>query len=1565
MVFACYVMGNESLAVQCAEVLLSHGNAVRGVITRDEGIEAWARKKGIRVVTPPSSKTDGKSLRERILEDAEPFEWLFSIANLSIIPDDVLALPTKGSLNFHDGPLPRYAGLNAPSWAILRGEAEHGISWHLIEGGVDEGDVLESERFALGENDTSVVANTRCWEAAIESFGRLVPRLVDGSFTRTKQDLSQRTYFGRFDRPEAGATIDWTRPAREISGLVRALDFGPRYTNPMGSAKSFVGHAGPGASVILLPEVREGASEVSEAAGTVIAVGDDGSLEIATGKGSLRFARALCREGTLRTPEQLAELGIVRGAILPSPDAARKAALGELDAALAKHEPFWGPRLTRLVPVELAAIDRAATRAPVHVRAPLGVPAGVTTTDVVAAATAWLSRITGQPVFDVGYRTAGVSRRVAGETQLLCEVVPLRVEVSEGASFEQHRSQVAAERARVDAKETYRRDLYARVPGAIRPRWDVVVEEVADLADVRPHAGTPLTLAFAPTSGAAMLVCDASRIASGEIERMVARLGVLFSAAMAAPATDVARLPLLTADERDRMIRQWNATTTEITPRCVHHLFEQQVDRTPAATAIVFEDQKLTYRELDERANRLAHHLVSLGVRPDAPVALHVRRGPDLVIGALAIQKAGGAYVPIDPSYPADRIALYLEDSKSAVVVTHAALAEKLPAGVTATPVRLDADAAAIAAHPVSRPSVAVGPSNVAYLIYTSGSTGKPKGVMVEHRNVANFFVGMDPCVPHQPAGTWLAVTSLSFDISVLELFYTLARGFTVVLSSDEDRALVSSGASAVSDRAIGFSLFYFASDEGEKNAGKYRLLLEGAKFADAHGFEAVWTPERHFGAFGGLYPNPSVASAAVAAVTQHVKIRAGSCVIPLHHPARIAEEWGLVDNLSNGRVGISFASGWHPNDFVFRPENFANAKQAMIRDVEVVRRLWRGETIEFDGPKGKVPVRTLPRPIQKELPVWLTAAGNPETFAAAARAKAGLLTHLLGQTIEEAKEKIAVYRKTWKECGHEGEGHVTLMLHTFVGADERTVKETARQPMKDYLRTAMNLIAQHAWSFPAFKKHAKEGASFDDNFSSLSPEDADALLDHAFERYYETAGLFGTPESAMRMVDRCKEIGVDEIGCLIDYGIDSDTVLAHLEHLNRLREAAQPRAKVEANDYSISAQIERWGVTHLQCTPSMARMLLMNDEARLALGRVKHLFVGGEALPGALVADLGKVTRASVTNMYGPTETTIWSSYEVARPIEGTVGIGRAMANQTMYVLDAHREPVPLGAPGELYIGGLGVARGYFERPELTAERFVPDPFAGKAWGDEAARMYRTGDLVRWSQDGRIEFLGRVDHQVKIRGYRIELGEIEARMAGFEGVREAVVIAREDTPGDKRLVGYYTVHADGNVDPRELAKALGTALPEFMVPAHLVELAKFPLTPNAKIDRKALPRPDATQGRIGRTVEHVEASNDLEKQIADVWKRILGLAKVGTHDNFFELGGHSLLAVQAHREIKAATGKPLTITDIFRFPTIAGLSRFLGAEDGGGADKALEESADRAAARRAAMQQRANVRRR
>jgi hypothetical protein len=229
---------------------------------------------------------------------------------------------------------------------------------------------------------------------------------------------------------------------------------------------------------------------------------------------------------------------------------------------------------------------------------------------------------------------------------------------------------------------------------------------------------------------------------------------------------------------------------------------------------------------------------------------------------------------------------------------------------------------------------------------------------------------------------------------------------------------------------------------------------------------------------------------------------------------------------------------------------------------------------------------------------------------------------------------------------------------------------------------------------------------------------------------------------------------------------------------------------------------------------------------------------------------------------------------------------------------------------------------------------------------------MYRTGDLVRFTEEGILLFLGRVDHQVKVRGYRIELGEIEARIVAHPGVREAVVLAREDTPGDVRLVAYLRYAAEPAGDD-ELRAHLREALPEFMVPAHFVTIGNFPLTPNAKIDRKALPRPEEAR-KLAAAAEYVAPQNDIQRQIAEVYKRVLGLSQVGLADNFFKLGGHSLLAVQAHRELRASVSANLTITDIFRFPTVASLAANL--ENGEKAGEQLARVADRAAARREAI---------
>jgi len=1536
--FRCYVMGNESLLVQCAELLLDQGHKILGVVTTNPDIETWAQRAELPVLAP------GKGLADRLGDD--PFEWFFSIANLRIIPDDVLAKPTIGAINFHDGPLPRYAGLNATTWAILHGERTHGVTWHLVEGGVDEGDVLAQRVFELSDRETALTLNTRCYELGIESFGALIEKLGAGEILRTKQDLSQRSYFGKFDRPDGMCTIDWNQPAHRIDALVRALDYG-RYPNPVGIPKVVLDDG-----ALLLPEVERAADSVDEAPGTVLAIDDDG-LEVATQTGSLLFPRVLDADGAPLTPQEAFRLGVEQGASLVV-DPERRERLGALDGELAKSEAFWTRRLATLEPAQIPQVDRAVDAdAKPDVRR-VDIEAAAEPARLVAGLGAWLARVGGKERFDLGYRHDGIAERVGDHARLYAERVPLRLSVDREASFADLVGRVEKELSRVAERGTYPRELLARQPDAVRPAWDLVVAHTSSLDALAPPAD--VAAAVGTDGSRAVLAYDAKRLPERAAEALRHQLAVL----LGAPAeTAVGQLPLLSDDERERILNEWNATAVEYPKdRGVHQLFEAQVDRTPDARALVHRDQALTYAELDRKANQLAHHLIAKGVGRDQPVGLCSDRSLDLLIGALGILKAGGAYVPLDPSYPADRLAFMLEDSGAKVLVTQKGAEDAVPAG-GAERVYLD-DPSAFGDESTERPSAAGWSSDaLAYLIYTSGSTGKPKGVMVEHRNVANFFVGMDAKIPHDPPGTWLAVTSLSFDISVLELFWTLARGFSVVLSSDADRALVSGGGAAVSkysSRGIDFSFFYFASDEGEHAQDKYRLLIEGAKFADENDFVAVWTPERHFHAFGGLYPNPSVASAALAMITKKVRLRAGSCVNPLHHPVRVAEEWSLVDNLSHGRVGISFAAGWQPNDFLIRPEAFENNKQRMIDEIDLIRRMWRGEKVRFEGPKGPVDVLTLPRPIQKELPFFITAAGNPKTFELAGTLGGGILTHLLGQSLDEAREKIEIYRKAWKDAGHPGEGKVALMLHTYVGTSAEQVNEVVREPMKGYLKSSMMLIQQHAWSFPAFKRHAKEDKSFKDNFLNLSPEDTDALLDHSFDRYYETSALFGTVESCAKTVEDVRGIGVDEIACLIDFGIDSATVMESLPRLNELRQkTSAPSVEPDAEDYSIAAQLARHRVSHMQCTPSMARMLVLNDEARSALGGLEHLMVGGEAFPGSLAAELRSATDASITNMYGPTETTIWSSTEAAEPTDGTVAIGTPIANTQLYVLDEGGQPVPVGVPGELYIGGDGVTRGYHGREELTAERFVPDPFAG---GD--ARMYRTGDEVRWRDDGHLEFLGRIDHQVKLRGYRIELGEIESLLTAADGVREAVVLAREDTPGDKRLVAYVIFEGD-DVDDATLRAHLGQDLPEFMIPAHFVRMDRWPLTPNKKIDRKALPRPETRAQRDPE--EHVEPAGEVEEKIADVWREILGLSEVGTRDNFFELGGHSLLAVQAHREIREKTGKDLTVTDIFRFPTIAALAAHL--EGDGGTSEALAKSADRAAARRQAARGKRRVLRR
>jgi len=344
---------------------------------------------------------------------------------------------------------------------------------------------------------------------------------------------------------------------------------------------------------------------------------------------------------------------------------------------------------------------------------------------------------------------------------------------------------------------------------------------------------------------------------------------------------------------------------------------------------------------------------------------------------------------------------------------------------------------------------------------------------------------------------------------------------------------------------------------------------------------------------------------------------------------------------------------------------------------------------------------------------------------------------------------------------------------------------------------------------------------------------------------------------------------------------------------------------------------------TVMQATPATWRLLL-NAAAEVKEPLELKVLCGGEALPRSLARALQQTVKGPVYNLYGPTETTIWSATHVVNEKDAEtpiVSLGRPIANTQLYLLDEALQPVPVGVTAELYLGGEGLARGYLGRPELTAEKFIPDPFGKKGGG----RLYRTGDLARYLPDGNIEYLGRVDHQVKIRGYRIELGEVEAALREQEGVRQCVVVARQEEGSAARLVGYVVLEAGASLSVTALRQGLLRRLPEYMIPASFVQLEELPLTPNGKVDRRALPDPD--HERPALETERVAPRTAVEETLVRIWSEVLGVSEVGIHDNFFTLGGHSLLAMQIISRVREAFGVDLPVQRLFESPTVSEFS--------------------------------------
>ncbi|NNL36597.1 MAG: AMP-binding protein, partial [Silicimonas sp.] len=685
----------------------------------------WAHDAGLTVVDDPNA----------LIENDIRADWLFSIANLDMLPGAILDLAAEGAVNFHDGPLPCYAGLNAPVWAIANGEQDHGVTWHLMEARADHGDILVQRDVAIAPDDTAFTLNAKCFAAGVDSFAEVIAQIDTGLPDRSAQDLTDRSYFGRTRKPEAAARVDTSRTAAETLRLIRALDHGG-YDNPVASPW-IATTSGP----VL---VRHAAlAEATGQQGTILAVDEDG-LTLAFRDAALRLTGLTDPMGAMVVPGDIFAPGDVPGT--PQDAEAHRQSLEKI----AENEARWRDRLKDFRPADWPMTPGEGSETCIAL-----------TTDapserIAAAFAALVTKMAGGGPVDLAL-ASGDPAPVASLWR------PVRFDPDGGWQRATEAFAKATEAARAEGPFAF--DLLARIAD-LSPRK-------VPAAAIGEVPGAALTLAI--TDAGATLIGNPSRIGRDDTTRIAARLDCLLSAsADLAPETPVAALPTLPEAERDTVLNTFNATDTGPPAEpLVHRAFEARADRTPDDTALVFEATSLTYADLNARANRLAHVLIGAGVTPGDPVGLHLGRTEHLVIAALAILKAGGAYVPLDPAYPADRLSFYASDSGARIILSETTLSGDLvPEGTDR--LLIDSDPR-LADASDTNPDTAVSGSDLAYLIYTSGSTGTPKGVMVEHRNVTNFFTGMDARFDHAEGDTWLAVTSLSFDISVLELFWTLA----------------------------------------------------------------------------------------------------------------------------------------------------------------------------------------------------------------------------------------------------------------------------------------------------------------------------------------------------------------------------------------------------------------------------------------------------------------------------------------------------------------------------------------------------------------------------------------------------------------------------------------------------------------------------------------------------------------------------------------------------------------------------------------------------------------------
>ncbi|MFI9509721.1 amino acid adenylation domain-containing protein [Nocardia sp. NPDC052566] len=1471
----------------------------------DATARAWAIKAGI-----PSYELD-----EAVeLAPRWDCDLLFSIGNYAIVPDALLSCARRMSINYHYGPLPEYSGLYAPSWAIADRVRDYAITWHRIGELVDGGDVLARVPVPVAADETALSLGLKCDEAAVTSLADLIDELVEGRETATPQDLSARRYFSRHTQFPAEGLIDWRRTAEDVVAMVRAADYGP-FTGPLVWPKVRIGDR-----FVAVREARAGAA-TDGVPGEVLACDDASGLRVATASGTVHLTRLSTATGDALSA---GECVVSPGTILTTPDDDVAARITAAGTAASKAGAYWRERLTDGRPYRLGYTAPLAgddpDAGPVTVRA---VPIG----DLAGAWCTFLGRATGE----TDIHLAVAAPRAGLDTDyrdLFAAWLPLRVRVDAQESVAQNLRAIGDEYSVGQRKAWLRRDIFGR-DEALRKLWhsgdmlpDVLISTAA--APFGDEAGRPALELIAGDDGTVEFRYDATRVARRDVVRLAEQFGDWCDRLPALANEPLAVADILPASERRMLIEEFNATDDDgLLGQRLHRLYERAAEEHAGSIALICADTALTYAELDADANRVANTLVARGVGRGDLVGVALDRSIDLVVVLLAVLKTGAAYVPIDPNFPAQRIRQMIEDAEPKLVLTPASTPESLSAWASRCLSVDDARASGAGALDIE-----VAAEDLAYVIYTSGSTGRPKGVEITHGALCNFLSSMRQRPGCGEADRLLAVTTVSFDIAVLELFLPLLSGATTVIAQAHETIDASALLGLMKRHAITMmqgtpATWQLLLDSGWRGAPRLAKILCGGealprRLADRllDCGDAVWN----------MYgPTETTVWSSVWQVRAGDDVRIGG-------PIANTQLYVLGADLSPVPVGF-------PGELYI---GGAGVARGYHNDTEHTRARF------VDNPFGD---GTLYR------------TGDLARFV-----EPGQLS-VLGR--DDDQVKLRGYRIELGDIESAITGHADVSRAVVIGRNEQLVAYAVRDSARAAAGRADSAALTEwagAWD-RAYETEAEDATfnlagwhnSYDGQpFSNSEMRDwqmssVRRILSYSPERVFEIGSgsglmLFGIAPhtSAYHAVDASEQaVRITR------------RHLASLPHVTCEHRPAHalPEVADGAFDTVIVNSVAQYfpSIDYLTTVLEWATKAI--DKGRVYLGDLRDLSLlavfhadvvnfraGGKISPDELATRVAHAMRADRELVISPEYfADLPSLFPRITRVDVTLRDGRYVNEMTRYRFDvtlhigepAHSEtPVTernwradgleaaalrelLAATGDTVVrlndipnGRLREVHGRVGRSEPAAAWIDPQDLVGIAAAadlDMALLPSRSGD--KWCIDAVFWRAG---------------AHPDLRLRPAAAMDRAALAHYANDP----VVGEPARVALG----RALRPWLAERLPAYMVPAFFVELDEFPLTPNGKIDRRMLPDPVA-----GIEVT-AKPATELEQDILAIWSDVLGHDRIGINQNFFEIGGDSLRAVRVQTELERLLGRPVSSAKLFEHFTIKALAADLaGAEKSGG----------------------------